>query len=289
MDFACLEKCFRYTAPMPDPRPRGRPRTRPQPSAPAIIQALDRGLAILRIVAEGGGLTLSQIATASGQAPATAYRALLTLRQHGLADCAARDQRWHLGPGAWRIGAAFLRRDALLPLAEPRLRALQRDSGETAVLAIRQDAGALVLAQVEGPAVLRAVCPPGSVLPLHASAPGLALLAWAPGPVLADTLAALPADDPQPDPGALVLELAAIRARGHATWGDPAAAETLGIGAPVLDAGARPVAALALLGPAARLPPARAAVLGAGVRAAADAVTRALGGTPPAPGRPAGG
>src|SRR5438270_12507429 len=66
-------------------RQRGRPRAFNGPSE-ASVQSLDRALRILAIVAEGSGLSLSEISAQSGLAASTAYRMLTTLQNHGMVE-----------------------------------------------------------------------------------------------------------------------------------------------------------------------------------------------------------
>ncbi len=67
-------------------RQRGRPRSFNVPADAASVQALDRGLKILAIVAEGDALSLSEVAARSGIAASTAYRMLTTLAAHGMVE-----------------------------------------------------------------------------------------------------------------------------------------------------------------------------------------------------------
>ena len=78
-------------------RQRGRPRAfSPSPDA-GPVQSLDRALRILAIVAEGSGLSLSEIAARSGLAASTAYRMLTTLEAHGMVEFDRTDQLWSIG------------------------------------------------------------------------------------------------------------------------------------------------------------------------------------------------
>ena len=54
------------------------------------IQALDRGLALLSIIAQSEGLSLTGIAQRAGIAPLTAHRILATLKAAGFVMCDAR-------------------------------------------------------------------------------------------------------------------------------------------------------------------------------------------------------
>ena len=60
-------------------RKRGRPKGGAE--SPATIQALDRALDILDLLAASNGLTLSEVAERSDQAPSTVHRMLNALAQ----------------------------------------------------------------------------------------------------------------------------------------------------------------------------------------------------------------
>ena len=71
-------------------RSRGRPKAfNPNPEQ-TTVQALDRALAILKVLAGGEGMSLTELAEASGQAPATVYRVLSTFRRTGSSRCSRR-------------------------------------------------------------------------------------------------------------------------------------------------------------------------------------------------------
>ena len=93
-----------------EPRPRGRPRAFHDKTDQNTVQALDRALGLLSTLAAAPGMTLSELAETSGQAVATVYRALVTLQGHAMVELEEPGQVWHIGPGAFRIGSAFLRR-----------------------------------------------------------------------------------------------------------------------------------------------------------------------------------
>lgn len=245
---------------------------------------VDRALALLELLARGDGMTLSDIGRSLGLAPSTTHRLLAAVAARRLAEVDAETQLWTVGPGAFRLGAAFLRRGGLAERARPILARLAADSSETAVLAVPDAEAALVVAEAQGTAGLRAVLPPGTRLPYHASAPGKALIVHLP---LAKARVLL-GEGPMPaltphsliDQGELTAELATLRHFGWLAERGEAALGQNGVAAPVFGGGGEPVAALALIGPAARLDEAALARLGREVAAAAAALGAALGGDP---------
>ena len=94
----------------------GRPlREGPAAGSPAV----DRALMLLETLAEGDGLTLSELGRRLGLAPSTVHRLLAALAARRLAEADPATQLWGVGPGAFRLGAAFLRRGGLAERARP--------------------------------------------------------------------------------------------------------------------------------------------------------------------------
>lgn len=269
---------------MTQSRPRGRPRAFRDKTEQNTVQSLDRALGLLATLATGAGQTLTDLAQASGQAPATVYRALITLQGHGMVELEPEGQLWHIGPGAWRIGSAFLRRTKIAERARAPMQELMRESGETANLGIAQGDQVLFLSQVETHEAIRAFFPPGTQSPMHVSGIGKALLAWASTARIAAIVAGgLPGFTPRSltTETALRADLAKTRARGFAIDDQERTDGMRCIAAPIFNAYGEPVAGLSISGPAFRLPLERAQVIGEMVRSAADGVTRATGGNNP--------
>ncbi len=266
---------------MSEPRRRGRPRAFNDKTEQNTIQALDRALVILEALAEGGGAGLSALAQRLGQSPATVYRVLTTLQAHDMVELDPTTQGWHVGPGAFLVGSAFLRRTSVVERARPHLRALMQATGETANLGVAQGDQVLFLAQVETHASIRAFFPPGTQSPLHASGIGKALLAAFEPARLDDYLgrAALVRFTPATltEPGALSADLAATRQRGYALDNEERNEGMRCVAAAVRNAFGEPVAGLSVSGPTARLPEAALDRIGGQVATAAEALSRSLG------------
>ena len=99
---------------------------------------------------------------------------------HGMVEVDEPGQFWHIGPGAFRVGSAFLRRTKVVERARGPMDQLMRDSGETANLGVEVGDQVLFLSQVETHQAIRAFFPPGTMAPMHVSGIGKALLAWYP-------------------------------------------------------------------------------------------------------------
>lgn len=267
------------------PRPRGRPKAFDDKTGQNTVQALDRGLALLELVAAKPGLSLSELAAASGEAVATVFRALVTLQGHDMVEAEEGGQLWHIGPGAFRVGSTFLRRTKVVERARHPMDMLMRDSGETANLGIEAGDEVLFLSQVETHEAIRAFFPPGTKAPMHVSGIGKALLAWYGEARVRRVIERKGlerfTDATLGTEGDLLRDLAATRARGYAIDDQERAPGMRCVAAPIFNSHGEPVAGLSVSGPAFRIALEDAARIGGLVRAAADQVTEATGGVQP--------
>lgn len=249
------------------------------------VQVLDRALKLLQIISDRDGASLTEIAERAGMAPSTTHRLLRSLAGHGMVAADPETGVWTIGVTAFEIGNGFLRHRKLGEIGRPFLRRLMHESGETANLAV-EDAGHVVfVSQVESHAPMRAFFRPGRRGPMHASGIGKAILSTWPddriGEVLGDGALERFTDRTHPDIAALLADVHAIRARG---WSIDDQEHTMGmrcIAAPVFDEYSEAIAGISVSGPAVRLVKTEMERLGPEVRAAADALTAALGGRRP--------
>jgi IclR family acetate operon transcriptional repressor len=250
------------------------------------VQSLDRGLDLLeRLAASPGGATLTDLSRDAGLAPSTVHRLLKSLAVRRFARQDAETGRWTVGVAAFSVGAAFSAGRDYVASARAVMRRLVDRAGETANLAVADGAEAVYLVQVECEAMMRAFARPGSRVPLHCSAVGKALMAARPEPegrrwAAGGGFVRL-TERTVTDPVAVAAELEATRRRGFAIDDEEHAVGLRCVAAAVFDAEARPLAAISVSGPAARIPGARLEALGALVARAADDVTAETGGRRP--------
>lgn len=267
---------------MAEPRPRGRPKSFTDKSDQNRVQTLDRAMTLLRRLSENAGMTLSELAAAEGEAPATVYRVLVTLQEHGIVESEEPGQLWHVGGGAFRIGSAFLRRTKVVERARQPMDRLMRDTGETANLGVESFDEVLFLSQVETHQAIRAFFPPGTKAPMHVSGIGKALLAWYPEKRVAQIVgrSGLPGFTRRSitTESVLLRDLVRTRERGYAVDDQERADGMRCVAAPIFNAHGEPVAGLSVSAPSFRLALSDTGRIGALVRAAADEVTAATGG-----------
>lgn len=268
------------------PRLRGRPKSVNDKTDQNTVQALDRALGLMEILAASSGTTLSELAEQSEQAVATVYRALVTLQARGMAEVEDPGQVWHVGAGAFRIGSAFLRRTKVVERARGPMERLMRETGETANLGMEVADEVLFLAQAESRNAIRAFFPPGTKAPMHVSGIGKAILAWYPAEKLGGIIARKGLDRftslSLSSIESLERDLARTRDRGFSIDDQETAEGMRCVAAPIFNAYAEPVAGVSVTGPAFRMGLSDATRYGALVRAAADQVTEATGGVRPA-------
>ncbi|MCC5988535.1 MAG: IclR family transcriptional regulator [Pararhodobacter sp.] len=227
---------------------------------------------------------LSVLARLSGIDKATVLRMLNDMAASGLVEQDQASRNWRLGAGILRLARL---REAGFPATEvinPILAQLAGETGETAHASLRAGRDLGTIGVVESARSNRVYIEPGLVLPLHATASGLAYCAFARPEVLSDVLArplsahtgATPTDS-----ATLAARIDEARAQGYACADQTYEAEVFGIAMPLFGADGFACGALAVATPAARLTPElRARILAALARATREA-TRGMGGRIP--------
>lgn len=158
------------------PRRKGRPKGFYSKPAQSTIQSLDRALDVLDLLAAHTGLTLTEIANALDQSPATMHRVLATLEARDIVEMDPQTQSWHIGSATYRLGSAFLHRSGVVERSRPAMRRLMEQTGETSNLGIEMNGNVMFISQIETTETIRAFFPPGTISPMHASGIGKALL-----------------------------------------------------------------------------------------------------------------
>ncbi|MBB6486213.1 HTH-type transcriptional regulator BhcR [Rhizobium lusitanum] len=262
---------------------RGRPGRKPAENAAASsVQVLDRSLKLLELVAEADGAVLTDLADQSAMAPSTVHRLLTSLAQHGMVAHDSETGAWTIGVKAFEIGTAYLRFRKLSTISRPFLKQLMEETGETANIAIEEDGDVVFISQAESHAPMRAFFRPGRRGPIHASGIGKAIIStWPDSRIEAalgeGTLQHFTEKTRDTLP-ALLKDLTEIRSRG---WSIDDEEHTLGmrcVAAPIFDEYGDAVAGISVSGPAVRLPDEKVHALGPIVRAAAEGLTKAMGG-----------
>ena len=257
--------------------------TRTATSSSRQILSLTRALTLLELVARShDGLALTELARTAGLPSSTVHRLLTTLEQRGYVRQDAAGSIWQIGVQAFVVGSAFLRTRDVLTMAQPYMRRLMEESGETVNLYVVDEGEVVCIGQVECRQMMRAIARPGIRIKMHCSAAGKAMLAWLPEPEMRRILErhGLPrvTERTLVSTEALSANLEQGRAQGHAVDDEEHAAGLRCVAAPIFDEQRRPLASLSVSGPSARLTDQRLKQLGSMVAAAAHAVTAKFGG-----------
>ncbi|PLX37577.1 MAG: IclR family transcriptional regulator [Hyphomicrobiales bacterium] len=273
---------------MKSSRPRGCPKAFHDKSESATIQSLDRAMTVLKVVAEGSGMSLSEIAAVGDDSPATVYRILTTLKKHAIVEFDETSQLWHVGAGAFRIGSSFLRRTRLIEQSRRVMERIMGESGETANLAIIDRGEVIFISQVETHEPIRAFFRPGTRGPVHASGIGKAIMAYRSAEHIHATLSGHKLErftsHTLADEAALVTELDETRARGWSVDDEERTNGMRCIAAPIFNQFGEAIAGISISGPTVRMTKEKDAGFGHLVRAAADEITKAIGGVMPGDG-----
>jgi IclR family transcriptional regulator, acetate operon repressor len=276
------------TVEQPEKRKRGRPRTNRIGQGGGTVQALDRGLMILRALARGNGATLSDLALLVGMPPSTAYRLLATLQNHGFVEFDEITQEWAIGIGSFRIGSAYLVRTNMIEASRTVMHDLMQETGETANLGIAEDGHVIFVSQVETHNPIRAFFRPGTRSQMHASGIGKALLASMSRREVEKTLqkTGLPefTANTLTSPEALFSDLDTSAGRGWSLDDEERYSGMRCVAAPIFNAYGEAVAGVSVSGPAVRFTDEVILNTGPMVRKAADSITEMIGGKTPAAG-----
>jgi DNA-binding IclR family transcriptional regulator len=222
-------------------------------SESGVVSSVERALRLLEALAEGP-VGATDLAHRIGTSKATAFRLARTLQGSGYV-VQLPDARYRLGPrcltlATWAFNDIDLRGELRWAQEE-----LNERTGETTLLAVASGRDAVCIDAIPSRHSVMSVATVGAIWPLHASSPGLAMLAedadllerYLSEPLSRHT------DNTITDPAVLRATLEDVRARGYAVntayWRDDVCA----VGAVVHDATGHAVAGLAVVLPQFRL------------------------------------
>ena len=222
-----------------------------------FVQSLQRGLAVIRAFdGESTTLTLGEVATATGLARAAARRFLLTLVDLGYVRVDAR--LFELSPRVLELGRAYLSSLRLPAIAEPHLRALADEVGESATIAVLDEDDIVYVAHVPARRIMSITIDVGTRDPAFATSLGRVLLAaeedaWLDAYLGAATLPSI-TDRTVSRPTSLRSELARVRRQGYALVDQELEEGLRAVAVPIRDGEGRVVAAVNLAVHAGRWP-----------------------------------
>ena len=248
--------------------------------------SLRRALSVLDYVRDHtdadqrGGVPLAAIAGELGMSKSTILRLSAPLVD---ADLLLRDREtgwFRLGPGALRLGQAYLSSLDLRTVAREPLRRLLRTVDETCHLVVYDPPDVVYIDKVENEHSVRMASRVGSRVPAYRTAVGKAMLAWlGEEPVQAVIDAGMPAvtDRTTTDPAQFRAELDGVRRRGYAVDDRENEPEVRCVAAPIFDHTQSVAGALSVSGLASRITPARVHEIGPLIVRIGLEISRTLG------------
>ncbi|MFS8197806.1 IclR family transcriptional regulator C-terminal domain-containing protein [Streptomyces sp. CWNU-52B] len=146
------------------------------PAEPDFVQSLARGLEVIKVFdADHPARSLSDVARAAGLSRAATRRSLLTLLKLGYVR--SEGTLFGLTPKILELGHAYLRALSTPQIAEPHLKDLMHDVGETTALSVLDGDHVVHVARVPARGVITVSINVGSRFPAYATAMGRVLLA----------------------------------------------------------------------------------------------------------------
>lgn len=247
------------------------------------MSTIGKALAVLDSLSElDRDIGLSDLARLSALDKATTRRFLVELEKYGFVEQDGETRKYRLGAAPVRLARIRQARFPFVSVAAPFVKALADEMGETVHLS-EFSGGRLATVHVEDSTQAhRVIVDIGATLPLHATASGLAFLAFLPK-AEADRALARPLQRFSPetptDPEAVRGLLAETTERGFSVNRQGFEMGVISAAAPIVAPNGRPVGALAVAAPVARADAARIIEIGAGTAQAARAIARKYYGT----------
>ncbi|MGN9841961.1 IclR family transcriptional regulator [Nonomuraea sp. H19] len=222
-----------------------------------LAGTLERGFAILELLASERSITAVQIAERLSLSRSATYRILGVLRQRGYVDWDGTEQV-RLGQRAVTLGMAALSNFDPYLAAQAHLRDLSRELSEAALMAVRDGEQMVYVAHEDvtdhSIAVRRLL---GVRRPMHSTSLGKAYLAALPideVDALIDRLDLTPQTPTTvTDPGRLRAELDETRARGYSIDNSENEPDVMCFGAAIRDERGMPICAISVAGPRERM------------------------------------
>lgn len=243
--------------------------------------SLEKALTLIEAMARAREpSSVTQLARDLNLNKSTVYRLLEVLCQHGYARQHEVARSYMLTTRMWELGVEVLRKLTVHNVAPDFMRACAENTGETLLLAIPDNAHALVIAKAESSHPLQIFSSIGTRLPLHVSSVGKVLMFdWSDDDIrdYAHSRAHAVTERTITDPETLLKEVRIARGHGYAVSMDEWTEGVSGVAAAVRDASGGIVAALGITGPTMRLHPDRVAPLGHEAVAVAGRISHVLG------------
>lgn len=214
-------------------------------------KSVGRTFVIIEELSKSGPMSVSELSEVLDIPVSTVHDYLQSLVQKGYV--AREDKQYRTTTKFLEIGYQQLHRSKIYKAAEPELDALAEQTGEHVTLMTEENGEGALLAVREGKKAVSVRSYPGARMPLHATAPGKAILAHMPSERIDDIIDSrgLPSLTKHTitDPERLREELTEIREQGYAVDEGERITGMVLVSAPILDRNERIRAAVCVAGP----------------------------------------
>jgi DNA-binding IclR family transcriptional regulator len=245
------------------------------------IQSVDRSARILKALAAGPRrLGVSELADRLDMSRPTVHGLLQTLLAHGFVEQDRDSDKYQLGAGLLQLGNSYLDLNELRGRSIVHAERLAERADAAVRVGVMHGATVLVVHHVFRPDTTLQILEVGAELPVHASALGKSILAFAPGELVDDLLAEAPTKltSRTLTAAALRKELAAAREGGIARERDEAVLGESSLAGAIFDHSGHAVGSIGVVGDTDRiLPRGPARGIAGAVAEAARGVSRELG------------
>jgi DNA-binding IclR family transcriptional regulator len=221
------------------------------------VQVLDRILVLLETLADAeDDIGPTELAARLHLHKSTIHRLLMVLEQQRFIRKDSRG-KYGLGMKLFELGNRAIARVNLPERAQPMLRALVNQTGETAHISMLSGSEMLSITNVQGRWTLRTPATVGRRAPVHCTAVGKAFIAFLPKRMLDDVIAVLEFTrftvHTIATPVALRLELAKVRDRGFAVDDEEFEEGLRCVAAPIFNHTGLVIASVSVAGPVFRI------------------------------------
>lgn len=221
------------------------------------VKSARRLMLVLEYLAEKGQASFAEIVRDLKLPNSSGHQLLATMVDGGFVEHDERSRSYRLGPRLWAVAQAYRRPDGLAELAQPLMRTLVDEVGETAQLAVLEDRYNVYLAVFDSPHPMRLASAVGRRLPAHATGVGKALLSGLPDAEIGRLLDGVELErfteqtlTSLPD---LMADIELIRARGYGEDNEEFVIGCKCVARPVRDPRGQVVAAMSVTVPTPRL------------------------------------
>jgi len=202
------------------------------------IEALERGLSVLEIFSrESPSLSMTEIAEQAGLTKSTAFRVIHTLEELGYLKRDPETKRYRPGLKVLRLGFCALNSLEMGQIAQPYLKALSAQCGETTNMTVRDETDIVYVVRNKTQQILAVDLHLGSRLPVYCTSMGKAQLIDFSRQELVNLLGEGPYPAITPNTittlDGLIAELETVRQQGYAINDEELAAGLRAVAAPV--------------------------------------------------------